>query len=122
MMEKSTPAGKRKILMVLSGPVFEISPWMKKKFEGMSAKFEGMALTSMPEPLELQVASITVKAVKVSRKARLWGNLRYYAFALGIAFKSRREGNAPELITSYDPLKTGLLASLLKGITGAKFI
>ncbi len=122
MTEKSQPAGKRKILMVLSGPVFEISPWMKKKFEGMSARFEGMALTSMPEALELQVASITVKAVKVSRTARLLGNLRYYAFALGVAFQARKQGRTPELITSYDPLKTGLLASLLKGITGAKFI
>jgi glycosyltransferase involved in cell wall biosynthesis len=118
----SQPTGKRKILMVLSGPVFEISPWMRQKFEAMSARFEGNAFTSMPEPLELQVASITVRAVKVSRKTRLLGNLKYYAFALRTAYALRRAGNAPELITSYDPLKTGLLASMIKAITGAKFI
>lgn len=121
MSAEKSALPKKRILMVLSGPAFEMNTWQKMRLEGISREYEGIAMIPMLEPMKLTVGSITINAVKVRRFSRVLGNLKFYLVTLTRVLRDRMAGRKWDLVTSYDPLKTGLLAAWVSAISGARF-
>ena len=121
MTVEQVPEPKRRILMILSGPAMEIYAWQKLRLEAISRKYEGLALIPMLDPVTLTAGSIQVRSVRARREFRGLSNLKFYLYVLGFALMERLRGRKWDLITSFDPLKTGLLACWVAKITGARF-
>ena len=111
----------RRLLFILPGPLWEIRDTLRKRMERLSQKYTGLIVTTMPEAGEHALGSFTLKALRYRRGAKLWMNVKYILFGLGLALKARFGKDKWDLVVTYDPLRSGLIGLLVAAISGARF-
>jgi len=114
-------SGVRRILILWTGPMHEINNTIRKTMDSLPGRFEGVIVTSMPEPMEARVGNFEFLSVKYRPRLRLWVNLSYLAYTLALSIRTWAAGRKWDLVVTYDPIKTGLVGLLAARLTGAKF-
>ncbi len=112
----------QRLIIVRPGPIHEISPTMKREMIRLSEFFSGHILATMPEPKPFRIARFEFRALPFHSKSHLLTNIRYLLYAVFLAARLKAQGKSPDLIVSYDPIRSGLIALTMARITGAKFI
>jgi glycosyltransferase involved in cell wall biosynthesis len=117
---------KRPYLVVLkAGPTYKLSDYIAGQAAALSERLEGEFWTSGPVDLDEQIGSFRIRCMRVPEagKFRRLGRLAHMVrcVALGIRVAARVKGQCLVFV-SYDPFRNGLVALILKSVTGAKFI
>ncbi len=112
----------RRLVIVRPGPVHELTSTAKREMLRLSEEFGGYLLVTMPEPRPVKVGRFEFRPLRFHPNSHLLTNIRYLFHALGLAVRLKAQGKAPDLIVSYDPIRSGLIALAMARITGARFI
>jgi glycosyltransferase involved in cell wall biosynthesis len=112
--------GKPRLFLLFPGPRYDVAHDFGVRFERLSERYEGIALTSTPEESETALAAFTLTTVSISGTGTHLDTLRFFAAGIRLAWRERRAGRRIDLVVSYDPLKTGILGILVTRILGTK--
>lgn len=108
------------ILYISPGPSYNAhSPLYQKQYELLSKTFKGYILTTSRRAEKFQIHNFTYVSMKSDYTIR--SNFRFVLFCIHNAIKLSRNRVKIDLVTTYDPLKTGLIGLLTSRLLGAKF-
>ena len=112
---------KKRLLIISPGPVMEINKTLYKR---LSQNFTGAVLTSSSRNKNIHLKSVydfDYHCIRYNYKSKFLTNFKFFLFAIYLCFKSRLDNNKFDLVTTYDPLKTGLFGVICMWILGTKF-
>lgn len=109
---------KDKILILTPGPKYNLEHEFGKRLMHMSDYYAGALLTSSDQIKDFTVGKFTVRSIVFHKRRSPALLLRYFLAARRIIRENKGE---IKLITTYDPLLTGLIAMLLAKIYKIKF-
>jgi glycosyltransferase involved in cell wall biosynthesis len=111
------------LVVVKSGPVYNIGDQLRYQAELLSRLYPGVILTHGPAALHERVGRVDIRCHPLPdvNRTRLQ-QIRYMLRAAAEGGREIRRSGLPGLVVSYDPLASGLVASLIKLRTGARFI
>ena len=110
----------KNIIYISPGPTYKPqNKGYQKQYKKLSEKFAGYIWTTSSKPEQLNIGNFKFKAMQSNYS--LVSNLKFFAFCLLNAIKIRKSRSQIHLVTTYDPLKTGLIGLVVARITGAKF-
>lgn len=118
-LPKQETAAKR-IMLIFSGVKFDLDRDCGLRLRRLSERFEGASFVAHPQAAAVTYDRFRLTAVKF-QGAGLRFTLRFVFGGLVWAIRERRGGGRVALVTTTDPLKTGLLGWLVARIIGAKF-
>ena len=113
---------RKRILFIAPGPKYNLEHAFKRRCELLSEDFEGVFLTSGPEKANLRFGNFEVVSFRDEQGKSLKTYLRMFLWGLRRRKAGRPSDKGFDLIISYDPLKTGVLALALGKCLGAKVI
>jgi glycosyltransferase involved in cell wall biosynthesis len=108
--------------MLSAGPAMALETG---KYEALAEYFNGdiISSTSVPELLNIKsVGSFNLLYVKYDWDRKQTNVIRLLIFCIKYAVMCRIKNRCPEIVTTYDPLKTGLFGLMIAFVTGAKFV
>jgi glycosyltransferase involved in cell wall biosynthesis len=122
-MDTPTLAEPCHVVVVKSGPVYALSDQLEYQAGLLQRLAPGLILTYGPQALEAQVGRVAIRCLPT----RDVGATRVHQAAVMLrlvrhAVRSVRASGLQGLVVSYDPLRSGLVARAVKGLTGARFI
>ncbi len=110
----------KNIIFISPGPTFRPrSEGYQSQYKKLSREFAGYIWTTSSKPEQLTIGNFEFKAMPSNYS--LFSNFRFLVFCLLNAIKVRKSGTQIHLVTTYDPLKTGLVGLMVAKITCAKF-
>jgi glycosyltransferase involved in cell wall biosynthesis len=114
---------RNRLLFILPGPLWEIKDSLRKRMEGLSERFQGRIVTTMPEAGEHRLGAFTLTALRYRRGAfwKPWMDLKYLLYGCFLALRARFGGESYDLVVTYDPLRTGLMGLFIARLAGARF-
>jgi hypothetical protein len=114
---------RNRLLLILPGPLWEIKDSLRKRLEGLSARYQGRLITSMPEAGDQRIGNFTLTALRYRRGGpwKPWMNLKFFLYGCYVALRARFGEESYDLVVTYDPLRTGLIGLLVARLAGAKF-
>lgn len=109
-------------LLLVYPPRHDAATRFRTLATGLSERFRGTILTASEEPADLMIGRFRVLSVP-----RRWGkkneaNARMLRAGSTLVLQARRKGDPFQLVSAYDPLRTGLLASALRVMAAAKLV
>ena len=113
---------KPRLFLLFPGPRYDVVHDFGLRFEQLSTRFEGIALTSTPSERHERLGEFSLITSRISGTGGPIDNLRFFAKGIALALAERRAGRRVDLVVTYDPLKTGLLGILLARILRAKLV
>lgn len=108
-------------LQISQGPVFNCESLLKPKLLGLSKISSGTVLSLSPKKGIYYFGEYKVVLIQAPKGYGFWPSVKLALYALIEAYRIRRKKKL-DIVISYDPLKTGLLACMIKFVFGAKFI
>lgn len=112
----------KNIIFFAPGPKYNIEQDFKSRCELLSRNFSGWFFTSGPSSEEKFYENFGVKCFKDSLGKRTLTYIKMFFSALALIFRARSSGRPVDLLISYDPLKTGVMATILGKLTKTKVI
>jgi glycosyltransferase involved in cell wall biosynthesis len=114
---------RNRLLLILPGPLWEIKDSLRKRLEGLSERYQGRLITSMPEKGDHRIGNFTLTALRYRRGApwKPWMNLKFFLYGCYVALRARFGSEGYDLVVTYDPLRTGLIGLLVARLAGARF-
>ena len=110
----------KNIIFISPGPTFRPrSESYQSKYRKLSKDFAGFIWTTSSKPQQLTIGNFEFKAMQSNYS--LISNFKFLMFCLLNAIKVKKNGTQIHLVTTYDPLKTGLIGLMVARIIGAKF-
>lgn len=111
---------KRTILYIHPGPSNSAhSEAYQGQYKMLSKTFDGYILTASWKKETFNIGDFIF--VSMYFKNTIFNSLRFVLFCLRYAMKLRKEKVKIDLVSTYDPLKTGIIGVLVSWILGAKF-
>jgi len=108
--------------MIRSGPVWQLEGKVHHIADVFQRRFEGEILTWGSEPGLLKVGRIQVRRWALAWERPLHARLVYMAKVVWRALRARWLLGRRLVVVSYDPFQSGLIALIMKWLTGARFI
>jgi len=108
------------ILFISPGPSYHPhSESYQASFKNLSANYSGYIFTTSPKNEHFDIDNFKYLAMR--SKNRSIDTIRFFIFCLWQAVIIMLSGNKIDLVTTYDPLKTGIIGLILSVILRAKF-
>ena len=107
------------LLFLYPGPSYRPLESFGEKLKELSIEYHGTLVTTAPSSSRMRLHGFDVICV-MSQAGKLATLVRLIATVISVSFRHRKTGGI-DLIVTYDPLRSGLLALLAKVLTGAKF-
>ena len=121
MISSSKPEfAPRKVMLIFSGVKFDLDRDCGLRLRRLSERFEGASFVAHPQGKRVTYDKFNLTAMKFNGGG-LGFTLRFFFGGLIWAIRERWHGGRFALVTTTDPLKTGLLGWLVARIIGAKF-
>lgn len=114
-------APARRILILMPGPNYRLSATMEKRLSMLSREFSGIVLTTSNKAWKAQVCAFEVIAIREGN-GRISGLFRYLIAVRDLVRRAKEGRQGFELIVTYDPLRSGLVATIARRWAGAKVI
>ena len=115
------PDSKPNVLFVLPGPSYKPeTEYFQRQFKKLSTHLRGHVFTTSTNRKEIIIDDLVFHSVRSG--AGIISKSRFASFCIYQALKMRFKGDRLELVCSYDPLTTGMIACLISLIHGAKFV
>ena len=108
------------IVYISPGPTYNPHSAYRSPWEALSQRFRGHILTTAPKRETIAIAAFAYSSMR-SRNSAPVDSLRFFAFCVSKAAALRLKGEKVDLVTTYDPLKTGLIGVFVARIHGARF-
>jgi glycosyltransferase involved in cell wall biosynthesis len=114
---------RNRLLVILPGPLWEIPTTLRKRMERLSERFEGRIVTTMERPGTHAIGRFELRALRYRRGAlwKPWMHLKYLLYGVRLGLAARFGGERWDLVTAYDPLRSGLIGLLVARLAGARF-
>lgn len=113
-------ARKPKLLILLPGPNYSLSRSLKLKLEQLSPFYTGLVVSTSNSTWVRKYMGFVAVTLK-QRRYKVTNFVAYLLFVLRVVRSSKGRGQ-PDLVITYDPLKSGLVGSIVKILTGATFL
>ena len=111
----------RKILLITPGPTYNAhSQMFQERYSLLSKAFRGYVLTTSSKSERLQIGNFTYLSIRTTNS--MISDLRFALFCVWNAIKFERKDGEIDLVTTYDPLKTGLIGLIISRLLKAKFV
>jgi glycosyltransferase involved in cell wall biosynthesis len=110
----------QRIMLIFSGVKFDLDRDCGLRLRRLSQHFEGVSFVAHPNATQMIYDKFRLTAIKF-KGGGLGFSLRFFFGGLAWAIRERRQGGRIALVTTTDPLKTGLLGWCIAKIVGAKF-
>ncbi len=113
---------KKRLLQLSPGPVFNLNIEQRQE---MTKFFDGAIITSSPDEniyKRKDVCGFQFCCMKNSRSSKLLSNIKFLFYCIKFCFIQRIKGIQYDFVTTYDPLKTGLLGVMVSFLLGTKLI
>jgi len=109
-----------KMLFISPGPNYNAhSELYQSNYERLSEKLSGYIFTTSPRSERFKIGNFNYISMK-SKNTKLYVIL-FFLFCIWQSILFRIRGEKLDLVTTYDPLKTGLIGLIVSRIHGAKF-
>lgn len=105
---------KPRLLLLFPGPMYHLTEVLRLRLELLSQQYEGLVVAQAPKGWQEDVGSFQVTSLAIKRRG-IFGFVQY-ALAVRDAIKSAERPF--DLIVTYDPLRSGLTALLLRSSFG----
>lgn len=112
---------KKRIIFLSPGPCFQIDSLL---YENLSRNYHGDIITSSSKSLIIKTKKVSIfnlYCIKFDYKHQIYFNLKFTLFCFFISFKYRIINKKIDLVVTCDPLKAGIIGSLMSFILRAKF-
>ena len=116
----STGLKKPSLVLVSPGPKYDPIGFYQSRLETLTDGYEGVVLTSSPTPLRSEIGGFQIIA-KRFHAGKLREFISFLVACTRLSQELAQTGRKVDLVVSYDPLKSGILALFLKRQLGAKF-
>jgi glycosyltransferase involved in cell wall biosynthesis len=113
---------KKRLLLLVPGPKYDLRDDFEDRLAELSKHFEGVVLTASPQSMIVRFGDFWLVAVSLSGTKGLLFKVRYFIKGIYLAVNLRLKGKKPDLVVTYDPLRTGLLGIVLALITNSRFV
>mgnify|MGYP001565322890 CR=1 FL=1 len=111
---------KRSILFICPGPTYRPKTYSyQRKYKMLSKNFSGYIFTTSGVTEKIQIGNFIYLSMKSSQSKI--SSLKYVSFCIRNAVILLRKNIKIDLVTTYDPLKTGLIGLFVSRILKAKF-
>lgn len=111
---------KKKILFISPGPNFNIhSQLFRSQYVELSSSFRGYIYTTSKGQEVVDIGSFQLFSMQFSNS--MTNTIRFFIFCTWNAIKLLIKDERFDLVTTYDPLKTGLIGLVISRIHKAKF-
>lgn len=108
------------ILFINPGPTFNAhSDLFQASFKILSKNYKGYIFSTSPRNDRLEIGNF--KYLSMMSKNRRIDVVKYIVFCIWQSILLRTKGVKIDLVTTYDPLKTGIIGLIISRIHGAKF-
>ncbi|MCA0911874.1 glycosyltransferase family 4 protein [Marinobacter nauticus] len=124
MMEDSRIEHKPNLFLISPGPKYNLEHAFSDRCRGLSESFSGQILTSGPDSLEVRMGSFSVCCLGDKKGHSLYLFMLFIKAGFRLIKEKRKSGvdrSGFDLIVTYDPLKTGLIAYVLSFFSGIPF-
>ena len=110
-----------RILFICPGPTFKPhDSSLLQHYEKLSNHFKGYIFTTSPEAEEFQIANFNFLSMKFDRGFQSF--FRFRCFCRQHAEKILKNNERFDLVSTYDPLKTGLIGAGIAKMHETKFV
>lgn len=116
----ATHSQTKRILLIFSGVKFDLEQDCGLRLQLLSQRFEGASFAAHTSATSIVYGRFHLTTVTFSRNRFLF-SLRFFLGGIAWGLRERRRGYPIGLVTTTDPLKTGILGWLIAKIVGAKF-
>ena len=110
-----------KVLFISPGPKMSIN---ETYYRDLSESMDGAILTTSNEESVLRtrrVGGFAFRSTRFRLNFRLYSNFAFAIFCIGFALKERMLSSKYDLVSTYDPIKTGVIGVITARILGARF-
>ncbi|HEX8948211.1 MAG TPA: glycosyltransferase [Dissulfurispiraceae bacterium] len=108
------------IAYISPGPTYNAhSPLYQRVFKKLSGNFRGYILTTGSATETFPIGNFTYSSIRAKYSAA--DSLRFFSFCWESASRIRDKGERIKLVTTYDPLKTGLIGLAVSRMHRARF-
>jgi len=109
------------IIIITPGPAYQAhSESYQNQFKYLSKYFKGYIFTSSSKTEEMTIGRFKFKSIKT--KHTIISKLMYFIFCIKNAISISRRGEKIDLVSTYDPLTTGVVGIIVSYIVKAKLI
>jgi len=112
----------KKVFILTTGPKYNLEADFQERCLRLSKNFTGVVLTSGPSREERIFGNFIVIRVKDPFIKSWTITLKYLIVSFKILFASALKGERFDLLTTYDPLKTGLIGVMVCFFTKTKLV
>ena len=119
--EAPTVTRKPFLVVLLPGPIYDLKDRFAEPLELLSRSFDGIVLTSSSSTRTEQFGSFVVRTTALE-DAGISRHFRFLAHVFRSVRECLRSGRRPSVVTTYDPLITGIVGWLVARWTGAVLI
>lgn len=113
---------KPSIVFISPGPTYDAhSAVYQARYEQLSRSYRGYVCTTSLVDETFSMGEFTYCSMAKSRNSKL-KFLRFFWFCVRLALSLLKKRDRIDLVVSYDPLMTGLVALVVTRILGAKFV
>ena len=111
-----------KIFILSPGPKYNLENSFRKRCESLSEHYHGTVLTSGPSFINRTYGNFNIICVKDPFVKSWVSTVCFFSIGLLVMFKSIVAGDKYELFVTTDPLKTGLIGSIICTIFNIKLV
>lgn len=110
----------KRILYISPGPTYKPKdPTLLKHYESLSEYFQGYIFSTSPEAEDFKIGQFHFLSMKFEQGIKSFFGFR--RFCCNRAQKILQNKERLDLVTTYDPLKTGLIGACVANMHGCKF-
>ncbi|MEW8418612.1 MAG: glycosyltransferase family 4 protein [Candidatus Thiodiazotropha endolucinida] len=113
---------KYRVVIITPGPKMTLD---EEYFKLLSEQCEGAILTSSTEEIIInrkQVGSFKVNCIEYKRNQKLLTNIAFVLNGIRFAYRAKKNNEKYDLVTTYDPLKSGVVGVIVSKLLNIKYI
>jgi glycosyltransferase involved in cell wall biosynthesis len=112
----------KKIFFLSPGPKYNLEHVFLRRCEMLSRDFYGTVLTAGPKAQKVRYGRIDIHCISEKKPRSLKSTLGFLLLGFRYLYQAKKQGDPYDLFITYDPLKTGLLGSILCRLFNARLV